>query len=85
MTATMPPSTPSERASDSATPGERIAHRQSRASRRQERFARRVAMWEERLSSPPPPRKLHRPLILVAMMAAMLWLLWLLTFGPRVG
>jgi len=55
------------------------------AERKQARFQLRVEKWEDRLTGPPPPRYLHRAIITIVMMLAMLALLWLLLFtGPPV-
>jgi uncharacterized membrane protein YbaN (DUF454 family) len=45
------------------------------------RFQKRVETWEMRRATPHPP-KIHRAIISLLMMAACLWLLWLLLSGP---
>jgi hypothetical protein len=53
-------------------------------SKREQRFQRRVELWEKRLSSPPPPKYWHRVVILGLMMVCMIALLMLLLTGsPR--
>lgn len=57
------------------TPGER------RELKRMARFQKRVELWEARRATP-HPRKVHRAVITLLMMAASLWVLWLLLAGP---
>ena len=53
------------------------------AERKQARFQMRVEKWEDRMAGPPPPRYLHRAIVTIAMMGAMLLLLYILLFaGP---
>jgi hypothetical protein len=52
-----------------------------RELQRAARFQKRVETWEARRATPHPP-KIHRAIITLLMMAACLWLLWLLLSGP---
>ena len=51
------------------------------SERREARFQRRVEMWEERRLHP-APKKLHRTIILVVMMAMLIAILLLLNTAP---
>jgi hypothetical protein len=44
------------------------------------RFQKRVELWEARRAQP-APRKLHRTIIQLLLMAATLWVLWVLVRG----
>jgi hypothetical protein len=63
---------------------EQAPQKQSYAERKQARFAQRVEKWEARRAGPPPPLRLHRAIITILMMFAMLVLLYVLLFthGP---
>lgn len=52
-----------------------------RELQRAARFQRRVETWEARRATP-HPRKLHRAVVMLLLMAAALWVLWLLLVGP---
>ena len=58
-----------------------LTPRERRELRRAARFQKRVEVWEQRRSEP-APRKLHRTVITLLMMAACLWVLYLLLSGP---
>jgi hypothetical protein len=52
-----------------------------RELQRAARFQKRVELWEARRAAP-QPRKLHRTLVQLVLMAATLWVLWLLLHAP---
>ena len=54
-----------------------LTRSERRELQRMARFQRRVETWEARRAAP-QPRKLHRAIVSLAMMAACLWVLWLL-------
>ncbi len=57
-----------------------LTRSERRELQRMARFQKRIETWEQRRSGP-QPRKLHRAVITLAMMAACLWVLWLLLAG----
>lgn len=58
-----------------------LTRSERRELRRMARFQKRVETWERRRAVP-APRKPHRAVITLLMMAACLWVLWLLLSGP---
>jgi ferric-dicitrate binding protein FerR (iron transport regulator) len=61
-----------------------LTRRERRELQRMARFQRRVELWELRRATP-HPRRLHRALVTLLMMAACLGVLWLLLFGNTIG
>ncbi|MCB0880164.1 MAG: hypothetical protein KDC46_14420 [Thermoleophilia bacterium] len=57
-----------------------LTRRERRELQRMARFQKRVETWEHRRANP-APAKLHRAVITLLMMAACLWVLWLLLGG----
>jgi hypothetical protein len=57
-----------------------LTRRERRELQKAARFQKRVELWEHRRATP-HPRKLHRAVITLLMMAACLWMLWLLLGG----
>lgn len=58
-----------------------LTKRERRELQRAARFQKRVETWEARRATPHPP-KVHRAVITLLLMAATLWVLWLLLTGP---
>lgn len=58
-----------------------LTRSERRELQRMARFQKRVETWERRRAAP-APRKPHRAVITLLMMAACLWVLWLLLTGP---
>lgn len=58
-----------------------LTKRERRELKRMARFQKRVETWEHRRSMP-APRKPHRAIITLLMMAACVGVLWLLLSGP---
>ncbi len=58
-----------------------LTRSERRELQRAARFQKRVELWELRRSTPHPPKR-HRAVITLLMMAACLWVLYLLLTGP---
>lgn len=80
MASTPAPSTPSLAELETMAAAPDLTKRERRELGQLIRRRRRIATWESRLAAP-QPRKLHRAVITLAMMAVTLWVLWLLLSG----
>lgn len=76
-----PPSNPTHAELTAMLAAPDLTPRERRQLQRAARFQRRVETCEARRSQPTPARR-HRAVVTLLMMAACLWLLWLLLAHP---
>ena len=60
--------------------GTTVPGRPSRKERKAARLQRRQDLWEARRNGPPPPRQIHRAIVLILFMALAVVMLYLLVF-----